>query len=158
MLQAGDRTEHPLTMEPGGEYWLEFEVRGRAAQRAPFMVALVPDGTAYEKVRLVLRGAPGARLRDVRFGPAGILCGHAGSVGQLARPPVTAPVSVDFYGGAANDFAEQNRFLWQYGPRWERHRIRLNAGAQAPPRADLRFVTLHEGQVEIRDIQIRRTR
>jgi hypothetical protein len=208
VLQPGGQAEHPVAMEPEREYWLEFEVRGKAAQRAPLVVGLTPGGTAYEKVRLVLRGAPGARLRleaegeapvrvrDVRFGPAGalptvadwrsedvvvtfdgtaILCAHAGSVGQLAQlvdlernadyevefalrsvGPVTAPVSVDFYGGAAYDFAEQNRFLQEYGPSWEQHRIRLNAGAQAPPRAELRFVTLNEGPVEIREIEIKR--
>ncbi len=209
VLQPGGAAEHPLTMEAAAKYWLDFEVLGKAVERTPFEIAIEAGGPAFERVRFVLSGEPGARLRflgvgvepvrvrNVRFGRANamppvadwrsedvvvtfegaaILCAHSGAVAQLAQTvdlerntdydvefelrsegPPSAPLSVDLFAGAAYDFAEQNRFVHKFGPAFERHVIRLNSGPFAPPRAELRFVTLNESPLEVRNIRFGRS-
>jgi hypothetical protein len=75
-----------------------------------------------------------------------------------ARAPsgMTRVLSVDLYAGPGYDHGEQDSIFDRIGTDWSRYTTRWNSGADAPPAASLRFVTLSVKPIELRAIKFHR--
>ncbi len=65
-------------------------------------------------------------------------------------------LSVDLYAGAGYDHREQNTLLERYGEAFEQKEFRWNSGADAPERAELRFATLSQKPIQVRNVRFRK--
>jgi hypothetical protein len=109
----------------------------------------------------------------VQLDGTAVFCAKGGAVALLSRPvtllpnteyevefairgaePVTGEMSIDLF-APGYDAAEQNGFVREFRGEFERKRIRWNSGA-APGKAELRFVTLSEVPILVREIDFRR--
>jgi len=163
----------------GGYRWVRFMQRGVASRQ----VRLAARGSEPVRIRNVRFGPAEAMPLTadwqrhnvlVQLDGEAVFCSAGGAVGMLSRPvtleknteyevefeirgngPGTREMSVDLF-GPGYDSAEQNGFVREYRPEFERKRIRWNSGAMAPAQAELRFVTLSEVPVIVRDIRFRK--
>lgn len=163
----------------GGYQWVRFAQKGAANGKIRFSAR----GNGPVRLRNVRFGVAGAMplAADwqrqnvlVRLDGEALFCSENGAVGLLSRPvtlaknteyevefeirgngPGTGEMSVDLF-GPGYDSAEQNGFVREFRPEFERKRIRWNSGPSAPAQAELRFVTLSEVPIAVRDIRFRK--
>jgi hypothetical protein len=177
--KAVERSRGDIVIEGtgGGYQWVRFAQKGGGRREIRF------SATSLARLRNVRFGVAEAmplaadwqRLNVlVQLDGAAVFCSENGAVGLLSRPvtleknteyevefeirshgPGTGEMSIDLF-GPGYDAAEQNGFVREYPTEFERKRIRWNSGPSAPPRAELRFVTLSDVPITVRDIQFRK--
>lgn len=169
--------EITVTGGAGAYQWLRFVQQGPGNGRIRFSAA---GAARVRNVRFgVAEAMPlaGDWSRDnvlVQLDGAAVFCAQNGAAGLLSRPVTleknteyevefeirgaaagTGEMSIDLF-GPGYDAAEQNGFVREFGTEFERKRIRWNSGPLAPATAELRFVTLHESPLLVRDIRFRK--
>ena len=66
------------------------------------------------------------------------------------------PLRIDLFGGSDYDHKEQEAVVESFSGEFERKSFRWNSGADAPERADLRFETLSQRPIQVRDVRFRK--
>jgi hypothetical protein len=162
----------------GAYQWVRFAQQGSANGR--IRLAATGGATRIRNVRFGLaeaRPPSGDGYREHVLQPldgTSVFCSEQGAVALLSRPvtleknteyevtfeirsepPGTGEMSIDLF-GPGYDAAEQNGFVREFRGEFERKQIRWNSGPLAPARAELRFATLNEFPIVVRDIRFRK--
>ena len=61
-------------------------------------------------------------------------------------------LSIDLYGGAQYDHREQNALVENFSGEFEQKKFRWNSGSDAPEQAELRFVTMSQKPIQVRNV------
>ena len=65
-------------------------------------------------------------------------------------------LNIDLYAKPGYDHKEQNRMLERFSGTFERKEFQLNSGPDAPERAELRFATLSQKPIQVRNVGLRK--
>ena len=65
-------------------------------------------------------------------------------------------LSIDLYAGAGYDHREQNALLESFSGVFEQKEFRWNSGTDAPEWAELRFATLSQKPMQVRNVRFRK--